>query len=551
MLKWEVDGERAAPGFEGIDRVRLERWVVGALRGTWWPLVATTSAVVAVIAALALRTHSSFQSDDVAQIVAVRSWARSGLSTYYSGANTYGLRFPLVWLLDRLLEPGKQELYVLTGVLVAASALALALAARLQSRAGYGALSGALAVAWVVSNPGVADGMGRPTVRNVELGAAALGLVLLDRLGERPPRFRWAVLGAAGVGLAFFLWNDPYFSLIVALPALVLTLIGAALARSAWRLAVAGMLGAGIAGARVLDAFGDALGIDALQVPFMYPKPEQRKAARELVFELLPRAIGTTAGRDGLGEEQAFANRLVVALLIVCGVLVLVWCARRWRDLPAGTLTAAWMIVVPAVAWYASSNMFTDDRSWRYVLMTPFVLPVLLAPAARVLPHAIRPAFLGFAALVIGWSLWLNVGAAKEQADCGFDGTCVPDITLDQERQDLAYAAWLENQGVQKVLVPYWHSNTTTYLSDGRVPAVTIDCWNHTLVTWRWLTTEARVEAPVRMSHLVLEGGHAAGCTQAEIRSQLGPPKTVTKFSDYQLWGYDGDIVQRLPTRKG
>jgi hypothetical protein len=549
VLRWHLESEYDSTGLAelGLRQGAISR----AVDALGWVAVASVGAACAVVAGVATRTQSAFQSDDVAQIVALRSWAHSGLTTYYSGSNTYGLRFPIVALVDAFETPGKHELYVLTGVLMAGAAVFLALAVRLRAKVGLGAISGAVAVAWVVSNPGVVDGIARPTVRNIELGIAAFGLVWLDRLGDRPPRLRWVVLPVAAVALGMFLWNDPYFEFIVVVPAIGFALLAALLSRSLWRLAVAGMLAAGVVVARLLDAAGSLIGVDALQVPFTYPKPDERQRAKDLLFKQLPNAIGTKSDGTSLTEQQAFANRLVIGILVVCAVLALVWCVRRWRDLPVGTITAAFMLVLPGVAWYASSNMFTDDRSWRYMMMTPFVLPILLVPAALALPHAIRPSFLGLAALVMGYSLWCNVTPAKDLADCGLAETCVPMITLDQERQDLAYAAWLENSGVKKVLVPYWHSNTTTYLSDGHVPAVTFVCDHHRLLTWRWLTTDGRIEEPVTMSHLVLEGGHAAGCTQDEVRAQLGPPVAITKFSDYQLWAYQGDIAARLPTRLG
>jgi len=549
VLRWQVEGNYDSAGFPElhIERRRLSALVAGA----WWPFVAVVGGAVAVIAALAARTASTFQSDDSALFVAYRSWRSSGVSTYWTGSNSYGLRFPLIALIDALEPPGKEQLLIATAALVALTAIFLAWAAAVQAQSGLGAVSGAVAVAWVVSNPGVADAIARPTVRNVELGVAALGLVGLDRLGAAEPRRRAPVLVAVAVGLALFLWNDPYFTLVVAAPAIGIALVAAVLGRSLWRLAVAGTLMAGVVGSRLIDSAGSWFGIDALQVPFHYPKPSEQEMAKKLLFKQMPNAVGTTTKGTGLSDQQVLGNRLVIGLLVVCALLAIVWCARRWRELPVGTLTAVAMLVVPSLAWYASSNMLTDGRSWRYIMMTPFVLPILLVPAASALPHRVRSGFLGLAAVLMAFSLWSNVGDAKRAADCGLEGSCVPIVTLDQERQDGAYAAWLENSGVEKVLVPFWHSNTTTYLSGGQVPAVTIDCRNNILSTWRWLTTEARIDAPVTTSHIVLEGKNAAGCSAAQVTLQLGPPTSITKFADYQLWAYPGDITKRLPIRKG
>ncbi len=252
----------------------------------------------AVLAAAGASYRTAVQSDDVAQLIAVRSWRESGLSRFYVGSDTLLLRAPLSWLVDVLVAPGPGQTRLLTGVLCALTALAVVAAMRWQAQGSTAVgLVGCLAAGWTLSNPGVAEAIGRPLVRNVELGLAVLGLVALDRLLERRAGRPVLVLAAVAMSLSALLWDDPYLTYLVALPAAAICILSAASARSRWRALLGVSLLAGIAGSRILDLLAGVFGIEALAAPIKLLRRSELTDARRGVLDQSPLAFGVSLRR--------------------------------------------------------------------------------------------------------------------------------------------------------------------------------------------------------------------------------------------------------------
>ena len=523
-----------------------ERWR-RLIREASWAAAALAVAVVAAVATVGASYRKELQSDDVAQLLALRSWRESGLSRFYVGSDTLLLRAPLSWLLDLLVPPGPRQLRLLTGLLGAFTALLLVAAVRWQARGSRAvALVGGLAAAWVVANPGVAEAIGRPLVRNIELGAAMLGLVALDRLVAQRPRRPLLVLPAVAVGLSALLWDDPYLTYLAAIPAAVLCLLSAAIARSGWRALVSLSLLAGIAGSRALDGLAGLVGIEVLAAPIELLELHQYEDARRAAIDQSPLAFGVS-GRPaaGVGVAVAWGNRVALVVLAAAVVVAAVAVLRRFRAVPVGTAVAVLLVPLPLAGWVASSNVLFE-YSWRYLVLTPFALAMLVPTALAALPSRLRTVALVVVGATLAVAVAGNLQLAGRRLDCG--ERCTPVPAAVKVAEDTSLAGALEPAGVTKLFAPYWRANIAVYQTDGAVTAVAVACEDGQVVARRWLITEVTFTKPTATSHLLFEAGKVAGCDRAMVERQLGPPLQIEVVGGAELWSYQGDLAQRLPS---
>lgn len=501
----------------------------------------------AALAAVGASYRKELQSDDVAQLLAVRSWRESGLSRFYVGSDTLLLRAPLTWLVDLLVAPGPGQLRLLTGLLCALTGLAVVAAMRWQAGASrLAGLVGCLAASWALSNPGVAEAIGRPLVRNIELGLAIVGLVALDRLVLGRPGRPVLLLAAMTVALSILLWDDPYLTYLVALPAAAVCLASAAIARSGWRAMVGLSLLVGIAASRALDGLAGVAGIQVLAAPIRLLEGRDIDDARRGVIDQSPLAIGVSRRpAAGVGAVAAWGNRFALLVLLAAAAVAAVAVLRRWKSLPVGSAVALLLVPLPLIGWVASSNVLYD-YSWRYLVLTPFALAMLAPTALSALPgrwRVVAAALVGTTLLVAGSA---NLQLAGRRVDCS--DRCTPTPAAAKVADDEALAEALRPAGVSKLFAPYWRANIATYQTGGAVNAVAVTCEERHVVARRWLVTEATYSASTAVSHLLFEAGTVAGCDRSAVEQQLGPPLGVELVGGAELWSYPGDLAQVLPS---
>lgn len=515
----------------------------------WWA-AALGLAGAAALAAVGASYRKELQSDDVAQLLAVRSWRLSGMSRFYVGSDTLLLRSPLTWLVDLVVAPGPGQLRLLTGVLCGLTALAAVAAVRwLSGGSRVVGLVGCLAAGWALSNPGVAEAIGRPLVRNIELGLAIVGLVALDRLVQRRPGRPALVLAAVAVALSALLWDDPYLTYLVAVPAAVVCLLSAAIARSGWRAMVALSLVVGIAGSRALDGLAGLARVQVLEAPIRLLDGRDFDDARRGVIDQAPLALGVSRRPEaGVGALAAWGNRLALVVLLAVAAVTAVAVLRRWRELPVGSAVALLLVPLPLIGWVASSNVLYD-YSWRYLVLTPFALAMLVPTALAAVPPRRRVVV----AAVVGTTLLVaasaNLQLAGHRVACG--DRCTPAPAAAKQADDHVLAEALRPAGVTKLFAPYWRANIATYQTGGDVKAVAVTCEEGRVVARRWLITEATYSAATAVSHLLFEAGTVAGCERLAVEQQLGQPLGVEVVGGAELWSYPGDLAQLLPSVSG
>ncbi len=349
-------------------------------------------------------------------------------------------------------------------------------------------------------------------------------------------------LAAVAVASAVFLYSDPYFTYLVAMPAVVVLLVIAALRRRREPVLLAAALVVGVAASFALPAAGRRLGLVSHPTKVDLLATEDAGRGLRLLASSALDPFGAAVGKGGLSGVTAWCNLAVLVVLVALAVRCLVKVMARPGDAAPSDLLLPLAVLLPFPAYALSGAVLIPGTS-RYLVLAPLALATIGVKAVQG----------GLARrLVVPLALVVTVAIAANLAEAVGRGVCVagsagcrdtPSVAAN--RGAAAFARDARAQGITKLYTGYWDANFTTYWSHGAVDGVPLVCTADGVAVWNWLVTDARIERSTARSHVLPASETLTGCKD-QIEAQLGPPVERLLVHGRTVLAYDGDLTTRL-----
>jgi hypothetical protein len=498
------------------------------------PALAAVALLAALLAGLLLRYgRYAIDSDSVAQQSLVDTWLRAGHLSTYLPPDTWILKLPVYALVEPLPLSTPVRILIETLILNGAGYLLVAWACwTIAGRCGFDRRWSdvVLPVAWLTT---LAGGVGgylsiMPNTRNLELGLAFVVLAQLGRLtGPRSgPAPGWgglsrgrrvrrvAAWSAAVLGLSLMWVDDPYFAVLLGLPALL-----ACLGWYRWRqrrpelLVAAAVFAASLLAVPVVKLLLATAGLQVVKDSVgLSVQPGQVLHRLTLLWPGLQQQLGD----DGPTRGAAIAHTAAVLLLLV-GIGCSIGLARiGWRlpNLALLLLSLHWVLVVAGVL---ANRTVVDYHGGRYLMPAMLDLAVGLGLAAAALRGRRRLVAGGLTCL-------LALATVANLAQLALHPASVP-VTFAQRASILAA---IRASGTDKGFAQFWSTNVYIHQSRGELNISGVVCDQGMLKPDHWLTDTARTRVPADRSFLIWEQGYFPNCPLSTLERQFGSPERVT-----------------------
>lgn len=385
-----------------------------------------------------------------------------------------------------------------------------------------------------------------PHIRTIEVGLALLIIALITQYWYkgRGVTTRNGIFASGFLGLFFY--NDPGFIFFIGIPVILFTLYRYVATKKISYKYVATVFMAGLIVFKILSSLLGALGFFSYPAKGFFPTLEQLGAS----LPISGSAILAFFNADFLGmptDSPHTLLRLLYAPLLLLGVIAVYW-AVRWGSEAQKLLG---VVCVVTIAAFIFSDRPIDLYSARYVVIVPFILPLLVYGAMRDYFSQEWRIITGY---FIGLIVFLNILTPMYRVfsypSANFDPNAIANdvakIMHDNSLQD------------EKGYGGYFMANINSYISDTSRQIVPLLCDKENARVYHWVMYEGYVARPSERSYIIVSDDNlmpanithhpdAIQCTQAEARAIFGEPHQVYKVrANTAIYHYDYDIGTKL-----
>lgn len=217
---------------------------------------------------------------------------------------------------------------------------------------------------------------------------------------------------------------------------------------------------------------------------------------------------------------------------------------RHYRQAKSNELLVLSFTFLFVIAIYAFSTLSGGrSETYRYLLLLPFLAPILLAVFFENTTY--KKIFVGLFILAV----ILNVATSfLSLSDKTYKN--IPRLQTQQKefKQDYNFTLihQLELNGLSKGYANYWNAGINTYLSEGNVKVLPISCYKHTTSPFTWLTTKGSFLDQSQQSFYVFNSIYPT-CSKKEVVKQFGEPvKVLHLVENTTVYVYDYDLISRM-----
>jgi hypothetical protein len=268
-------------------------------------------------------------------------------------------------------------------------------------------------------------------------------------------------------------------------------------------------------------------------------------------------------GADFFGNDLISLRSIagLMNFLLLAIIVVVAWkiCKDYLKTTPSGDKDsqAHWyvfftLLAVLGLALFTFSTMALDLSTYRYFIVILFASILLLTLRMGTATGALRYLTGGLLLLATLGNLLITYHSISTPAVVAGPVTINSNSDVLNNRANEVNFKLIDaiaSTGTYKGYANYWQANINTYLSSGRVRALSTLCDTGTTKPFLWLVDKSQFDIKADKSFYLYDPDitSPAICSLDELDAQFGKPsKTITVY-DKTLLFYDYDIVKKMP----